>query len=121
MLKYETITIWDTIHKIMVEWIESIVKEGWNIWRAEDRLTEIAENLTKRIVKSLYQKTGVDENQILHLLDLFNPVIYTWIDNILLEKSDFYRYPEKLQRYSITITSDLVRLFLKEEDYIEYY
>lgn len=120
MLHYETINIWDTINRVIVEWIESVVKEGWNIWRGKERLEEIAETITKKILKSLNQDLGVSEFHILRLIDLFNPVIYTWIDNILLIKSDYIRNPQKLNNYAVIITSDLVKLFLKEEDFVEF-
>ncbi|NPD90335.1 MAG: hypothetical protein HGN29_16605 [Asgard group archaeon] len=120
MLNYETINVWDTIHEILIDWIESVIKEGWNIWRGEERLKEIADNLTKKIMKSLCLDLGVPEFQMNRLMDLFHPVIYTWIDNILLTKADFFRDPQKFNKYAIAITSDLVRLFLDEEELVEF-
>jgi hypothetical protein len=120
MLQYETINIWDKIYGILYEWIDSVVKEGWNIWRGEERLKEIAENLTKKILKALNQDLGVPEFHINRLMDLFHPVIFSWIDNILLVRTDLYRDLQKLSKYATVITSDLVRLFLEEEDHVEF-
>lgn len=120
MLKNETINIWDKIYEILCEWIESVIKEGWNIWRGEERLKEIADILTKKILKALNQDLGVPEYQINRLIDLFHPMIFTWIDNILLVRTDFYRNPQRLRKYATEITSDLVRIFLNEEDFVEF-
>jgi len=120
MLEYETIGIWNTIHRILVDWVESTMKEGWNIWRGEERLKEIAEELTKKIVKTLYTTDCVNEFGICRFLDLLEPSIFVWVDNILLSRADFFRDKSRVKRYSCSITSDLVRLLLDEKDLVEF-
>jgi hypothetical protein len=120
MLDYETLNIRDTIYEIIYDWIESTIREGWNILREEDGIKKNTDNLSKRIMKSLIQDFRVPVFQLNRLLDLFYPIIYHWIDNILLTRTDFYRDSQKLKDYAITITNDLVRMFQKKEDFIEF-
>ena len=120
MLRYETVNIWNCIQKDIEEWIDSIIVEGWNIYREKKILEDISEELCKIIVKSLIKDIGVSESEILRLLDKFYPAIYVWIDEILLNKSDFIRKNGKVKEFSIKLTKCIIRLFLEEEDITEF-
>ncbi len=115
MLQYETIHIWESIHEILINWIESVIREGWDLYRSEAKINKIAKTLTEEIALALNQDYGINVEKITHLYELFHPTIFTWIDNILLIKWGFYRDPNKFKESAIFIARDLIKIFLEEE------
>ncbi len=120
MLKYETIQVWDAIQLSIMDWIESVIIVGWNIFRGKNKIKEMSDELTKIIIKFKIDQNWISECDILRLLDKFQPQIHKWIDDILLIRWDFLRKEGELKRYAISITKDLVKSFLEEEDFVEF-
>lgn len=120
MLKYETVQVWDAIQISIKEWIESVILIGWNVFRGQDKRKELSDELTNTLVKYMIKEEWISENEILYLKDRFYPQIEKWINEILLIRWDFLRKEGILERYAISLTKELVRVFLEEEDFVEF-
>ncbi|MCE7742404.1 MAG: hypothetical protein GOP50_08075 [Candidatus Heimdallarchaeota archaeon] len=114
MLQYEIIDVWESIHDLLIEWIESVILEGWNIYRNKATLNRISETLVNRIALSLQQDFQINEEQLVNMTELFKPTISNWIDNILLINAGFYRDQSKFTEFAIFIARDLMKIFLNE-------
>ena len=120
MLKYETIEVWDAIQLSIMDWIESVIIVGWNIFRGKDKIKEMSDELTKKIVKFMKVQSWISEYDVIRLLNKFQPKIHKWIDDILIIRWDFLRKEGELERFAISLTKDLVKSFLEEEDFDEF-
>ena len=120
MLKYETVQVWDTIQFSIMEWVESIILIGWNIFRGHEKIKEMSDELTKIITKQMIEEKWISECEIIYLMDKFSPKIADWIKDILLIRWDFLRKEGVLERYAISLTKELIRAFLEEEDFVEF-
>ncbi len=80
----------------------------------------MSDELTKILVKYMIEERWIPENEISSLMHKFNPQIEKWINEILLIRWDFLREEGVLERYAISLTKDLVRTFLEEEDFVEF-
>ena len=120
MMMHETVNVWKNIHLIINEWIEEVILAGWNIFRDANEIEELAEKLTRQVVKSLVLNCGISEFEITKLLSEFYPTISNWIEEVLMNRWDFVRKKSKQTQLSIKITKKIIRSFLEEEDYIEF-
>lgn len=113
--KYETINLWESIHDIIVEWIDSVILEGWSLYRGREKLVSISQDLTNRIALVFHEDFEIEEEIIQRLMEKFQPTIFYWIDNILLTSWGFYQDPQKYRDFSNYISRDLVKLYIDEE------
>ena len=113
--KYETITLWESIHDILVEWIDSVILEGWSLYRGREKLVSISRDLTNRIALVLHEDFEIEEEIIQRLMEKYQPTIFHWIDDILLTSWGFYQDPQKYREFSDYISRDLVKLYIDEE------
>ena len=120
MLKCETVEVWDAIQLSIMDWIESVITVGWNIFRGKDKIKEMSDELTKIIIKFMIEQSWISEHDVIGLLNKFQPQIHKWIDDILLIKWEFLRKEGELERFAISLTKDLVKSYLEEEDFVEF-
>ena len=113
--KYETINLWESIHDILVEWIDTVILEGWSLYRGREKLVSISQDLTNRIALVFHEDFEIEEEIIQRLIERFQPTIFYWIDNILLISWGFYQDPQKYRDFSNNFSRDLVELYLDEE------
>lgn len=113
--KYETINLWESIHDILVEWIDSIILEGWSLYRGREKLVSISRDLTNRIALVLHEDFEIEEEIIQRLMEKYQPTIFHWIDDILLTSWGFYKDSQKYRNFSDYISRDLVKLYIDEE------
>lgn len=113
--KYETINLWESIHDILVEWIDTVILEGWSLYRGREKLVSISQDLTNRIALVFHEDFEIEEEIIQRLMERFQPTIFYWIDNILLISWGFYQDSQKYRDFSNNFSRDLVELYLDEE------
>ncbi len=119
MLQYEVLNIWESIHDLLGEWIETVILEGWDLYRSHVKIISISETLVSRIALALSQDFHINEEQLLNLSDKFQPVIFNWIDVILRIRWDFLRNTSKLSEFKIIMSRDLIKIFLDNVDIIK--
>lgn len=112
MLDYELVNIWESLYDLIIEWIESVILEGWSLYQDHRRIHEVSQVLVDRISLALSQDFHIEEQKVSDLAVKFHPVIYNWIDMILRIRWDFYRQEKKFTEYSILIARDLIKIFL---------
>ena len=113
MLDYELVNIWESLYDLIIEWIETVILEGWSLYNEHRRIHEVSQVLVDRISLALSQDFHIDQKQVSTMSAKFHPVIYNWIDMILRIRWDFYRQEKKFNEYSILIARDLIKIFLK--------
>ncbi|MCG3257589.1 MAG: hypothetical protein H7646_16070, partial [Candidatus Heimdallarchaeota archaeon] len=62
--KYETINLWESIHDILVEWIDTVILEGWSLYRGREKLVSISQDLTNRIALVFHEDFEIEEEII---------------------------------------------------------
>ena len=105
MDRYETIEVWDRAQKIILARIEKLIQDGCDLCKDEKKCEEIADTTNKEIVRTLVKE--------------FYPIIIDWINSLKLKNCKKYKEEGRLSELSISITNDLVRSFVEEEDYVE--
>jgi len=113
--KNETLNLWESIHDITVEWIDSVILEGWSLYRGREKLVSISQDLTNRIALVFHEDFEIEEEIIQRLMEKFQPTIFYWIDDILLTSWGFYQDPQKYRDFSNYISRNLVKLYMDEE------
>ena len=99
----------------MLEWIESIILEGWNLYNSNKKILAINKELTDKIVQIISEEYTYDNLRIQELKGEITFIVYSWIDHILLINWGFYRDSEKLKEYSSNIAKDLISLIMEEK------
>ena len=115
MQQYGDISVWKNIQDIIIEWIESVIREGETLYRGKIAIDQMAMILAERIALILDKDISINSNKHSLIALTFHPVIYTWVDNILLTKWDFYRNQSKFKEFAISISEDLIQTFKEEE------
>ena len=100
-----------------MDWIDSVILEGWNLYRNQRKINDISKILVSRISLALSQDFHINEKTMVDLSDKFEPVIFNWIDMILRIRWNFYRDTNKLNEFAILISRDLIKIFLDNVDY----
>ncbi len=119
MDRYETIEVWDRAQKIILARIEKLIQDGCDLCKDEKKCEEIADTTNKEIVRTLVKEFNISEYEIPRLMGKFYPIIIDWINSLKLKNCKKYKEEGRLSELSISITNDLVRSFVEEEDYVE--
>ena len=120
MIIQKEIQFKDRIQIIMKEWLESVIIEGCNIYRGRQKIEDIADCLTKSIVKTLISENYISEYDIIWVMDKIHPQIFIWIDKILILKWDILRNHGEQEAFTDSIITELVRFLQREEDFLEF-
>ncbi len=119
MNRYETIEVWNRVQKIILARIEKLIQDGCDLCKDDKKCEELADSTNKEIVRTLVKEFNISEYEIPRLMDKFYPIIIDWINSLKLKNCERYKEEGRLNELSISITNDLVRSFLEEEDYVE--